>query len=247
MKTRPHPPSRAFTLVELLTVIAILALLAALLTASLGAVRNASERASCMANLRALGGAIHAYANDHNQYLPPGNRVGMGNFGRLLSGYIAPMKTTTMSADVFYCPANERAGSPPPDGYPPNRYKGWSGYFFGYLLNASLFRITSSDPAASTYIPDNEGRIKLSAVASPGKIVALMDMPTRQPGVGGPPTSGLANRNYFDPASPQFSLGLVHSGAGNILFLDGHVKAFRRQRLPVMSLPGQTTTWWPEQ
>lgn len=52
---------RAFTLVELLTVIGILAVLLALLLPSLGAVRDVAKTAQCLANLRQLATAAAAY------------------------------------------------------------------------------------------------------------------------------------------------------------------------------------------
>lgn len=235
-----------FTLVKLIAGLAIMAILAALFFGGMRSVRESSERAKCAGNLRTLGVAIHAYTADNNGRLPPGNRASIGNFGRLLSAYTAPMKSTTMSADVFYCPGNVRLGSPPMEGYA-GGYKGWSGYFFNYVLNASLFPITSSDPNSTTYIPDHEAVVSLGSILIPSKTVALMDMPTRAPGTSGPPTSGLARGTYFDPNHAQFILGTVHDGLGNILFIDGHVEAFNRTKpLPVNSLPGRETTWWPE-
>jgi len=63
---------RAFTLVELLTAIAILALLVALLLPSLAAARGQAEVAGCLANLRQLGIAIHAYAQAQAGRIPVG-------------------------------------------------------------------------------------------------------------------------------------------------------------------------------
>lgn len=124
------PPCRSsgFTLVEVLAVLGITALLAALIMGGMGAIRMASERVRCASNLRALGVGIHAYAADHAGTLPPGNRKSIGNFGRLLAEYTEPMVTATMAAKVFYCPGNVRLGSPPAGGYPTGpRWNGLQG------------------------------------------------------------------------------------------------------------------------
>jgi prepilin-type N-terminal cleavage/methylation domain-containing protein/prepilin-type processing-associated H-X9-DG protein len=237
---------RGFTLLELLLAIFIISVLMMLSLAGAQRMRIASDRAECVSNLRGLGAAVIAYAADNNNFLPPGNRSNMGGgFHRILAQYTAPMKTTTMSSDVFYCPANVRLGGPPENGFPVGTgYKGWSGYFFNYMLNASVFRITNPDITASTYVPDSEARIRLSSVQVPSRTVALMDLPTTTKQNAGPPTSQLINATYFIPTNSAFSLGVVHGNVGNVLFVDGHVEAFdRKSRMKVMSLPSQSEPW----
>lgn len=60
-----------FTLVELLVVIAVLALLAGLLLPVLAAAPEKARRANCMSNLRQIHLALAMYADDHNDWLPP--------------------------------------------------------------------------------------------------------------------------------------------------------------------------------
>src|SRR4051812_11428660 len=62
--------SRAFTLVELLTVIAIIGILAALIIPTLGSVREKAQRAVDANNLREILKAAQIYAADHNDRLP---------------------------------------------------------------------------------------------------------------------------------------------------------------------------------
>jgi prepilin-type N-terminal cleavage/methylation domain-containing protein/prepilin-type processing-associated H-X9-DG protein len=60
----------AFTLVELLVVLAVIGVLAGLLLPALGRAKSRAYRASCLNNLRQLGLAIAMYADDHDQRLP---------------------------------------------------------------------------------------------------------------------------------------------------------------------------------
>jgi prepilin-type N-terminal cleavage/methylation domain-containing protein/prepilin-type processing-associated H-X9-DG protein len=60
----------AFTLVELLIVIGIIALLLALLLTSASAARNQANRLHCAANLRAVGQVMFVYAADNRGLVP---------------------------------------------------------------------------------------------------------------------------------------------------------------------------------
>lgn len=60
-----------FTLVELLMVIAVIALLIALLLPALGRVRSQARLTQCVANIRSQTSLVLVYANDFKEALPP--------------------------------------------------------------------------------------------------------------------------------------------------------------------------------
>lgn len=69
MRTRPANRCRAFSLVELLIVIAVIAILAALLLPTLKSAQNQSAKAADLSNLRQVITAVHVYTGDNNDVL----------------------------------------------------------------------------------------------------------------------------------------------------------------------------------
>jgi len=67
---RKRALQRAFTLVELMVVIAIIAILIALFLAVLSRARASASSVACCSNLRQIGVAFQVYANDHGGRLP---------------------------------------------------------------------------------------------------------------------------------------------------------------------------------
>jgi prepilin-type N-terminal cleavage/methylation domain-containing protein/prepilin-type processing-associated H-X9-DG protein len=101
---------RAFTLIELLAVIAIIGLLSAMIFPVIGNAREKAHQTYCINNLRQLGQAVNAYASDFGNHLPlaeplPSAPVDPGNpkprIRDLLSRYVGG------SADVFRCPRDQ--------------------------------------------------------------------------------------------------------------------------------------------
>ncbi|WP_052361411.1 type II secretion system protein [Geminisphaera colitermitum] len=60
----------AFTLIELLTVIAIIGVLAGIMIPVVSRVRESARKAQCISHLRQIGNGIHLFASDNKSYLP---------------------------------------------------------------------------------------------------------------------------------------------------------------------------------
>jgi prepilin-type N-terminal cleavage/methylation domain-containing protein len=73
MSRRTVVAAQGFTLIELLVVISIIALMSAVILASLNAARNKSFDAARQSNLIQVRQALESYYSDHGSYPPPAN------------------------------------------------------------------------------------------------------------------------------------------------------------------------------
>src|SRR5688572_27432006 len=69
---RHHPRRRAFTLVELLVVIGIIAILIGILIPTLSRARESANKTACLSNIRELGNAFRLYAAGNKDAMPIG-------------------------------------------------------------------------------------------------------------------------------------------------------------------------------
>jgi prepilin-type processing-associated H-X9-DG protein/prepilin-type N-terminal cleavage/methylation domain-containing protein len=93
----------AFTLVELLIVIAIIGALIALLLPAVQAARAVARRSQCASNMRQIGLAIHQYANVHQGLFPlMAHDVDNDNFDKCWITTLAPFLENV--DDVRLCP-----------------------------------------------------------------------------------------------------------------------------------------------
>jgi prepilin-type N-terminal cleavage/methylation domain-containing protein/prepilin-type processing-associated H-X9-DG protein len=122
----------AFTLVELLVVIGIIAVLISILLPALSKARQAANQLVCSSNLKQLGNVFNFYVNDHQGSLPPGYwasptypgggfkwyyympytyKLGIGEPQGLPSEFPVWLKKTDPQANYFTCPSDLGARS----------------------------------------------------------------------------------------------------------------------------------------
>ena len=99
----------AFTLVELLLVIAIIAVLAALLLSAVGRGKARAQRAVCTSNLRQISLGVRLYSDD-SEDVPPGARTNaldpFSAFKRLMKNYVGLEGASSEHDRLFACPSD---------------------------------------------------------------------------------------------------------------------------------------------
>ncbi len=112
----------AFTLVELLVVLAVVSALAALILPVLASGREAARRAACSSNLRQLYGAMSMYCADHSGALPLYQNVLGARFSLEEStpaqlvpedglGLVSVLGPYIRNSSVWFCPSDPERGT----------------------------------------------------------------------------------------------------------------------------------------
>ncbi len=117
----------AFTLLELLVVVAIIGILAALLLPALSAAHQKARCAQCNNNLQQIGIAFTMYAQEHADHLPQRyygiNSNGMSiGYDEVLIPYTGSSNAKTNIAQLFLCPSQRQTDYPKQPGYGMNWY-----------------------------------------------------------------------------------------------------------------------------
>jgi prepilin-type N-terminal cleavage/methylation domain-containing protein/prepilin-type processing-associated H-X9-DG protein len=236
-----HRP-RAFTLVELLVVIAVLVLLIALLLPALRTARDQSRSLGCAGNLRQLGNTMSAYAFDW-QYFPVGIDQHAVNNERV---WLWPPQLRMMGADedTMHCPATDdstrwvpRFGSGEPAfyGYEPDevRIRGRTHVFsYGYNVWGAWI---GRDPNLGMGVYRDTpvwGETRLSQVVKPTAMIAFAD-------------STLTD--YWSGYIGIYRVGQypsqIHRGNANVLYVDTHVQAEGPETLIAVGDPEVARRW----
>ena len=226
---RPYPRNnRAFTLVEILAVVAILALLAAVLLPAYGRMQQNAGAARCASNLRQISTYINQFSGDNNGCLPISRVWGSGGIAwyEQLTPYSGVENTTAIQPAVkaFVCPQSNF----------PNRLDGRAmGLSYGYNakfgqaqwrpvnMRRPLSRIILLAERWASNTPDPNGR----------RGGADWNWAVNPPYDAVPNTGGNA------------CLRVKHAGTSNYLFLDGHIERLKpEQTYP--DGPGTPTDLW---
>lgn len=207
---------RGFTLIELLVVIAIIAILAAILFPVFAKAREKARQSSCLSNLKQIGVAAMAYAQDYDELFNPGDFLvdGADNWWpHVLYPYIK-------NTQIYRCPSGHYSalGGIALGGATINCSYGWNNYL-NYRAMAQV-----AAPADVVYVVDTNGGTHLwdpAHIWPPG------------------------NNTAYPPGGDRIGVDGWHNGGCNLCFADGHAKWLQRTKIvPSMFYPN-TTGWTP--
>jgi prepilin-type processing-associated H-X9-DG protein len=249
MSPRGTPPRacqpRAFTLIEILALIAIVGVLAALLFPMVGRVRESANQAKCVSNLRTLSAALLLAAGENNgilplaldQSLPQDQR----NWMNKVSATVGPWSTSVASggqpnSSIFNCPTTKRKGTGT-----------WPATSPCYGVNTSIMGIVyvgaGPDPSSSKSLAALNRLSTLALIGDVGGPNGIMDGDFRMNAeafVASGFPAGMSTLPFQFPAPrhPPTRNGNYVAGAFNLAFCDGHVETIKATdpRLPTQEL-----------
>ncbi|MEO6908979.1 MAG: prepilin-type N-terminal cleavage/methylation domain-containing protein [Abditibacteriaceae bacterium] len=228
MKRTNRIKRSGFTLIEILVVIGIIALLAAILFPVLSRARESARAKACMSNLQQLGLAFQQYTQDYGRRYPGAGQYQKWDLGgHWVSG---PHNQPIASLSPPYGPFPTTAGS--------------TTYYTANVEGGALYSYVRSD---GVYVcPSNvDGSKKLLTYSMNCAIAGMNDVRLRTPSeIVLLVDEDKANDGFFYvpgtnpvPFTSTDSLTKVHNDGGNILFCDGHVKFYPYNAYPLTIAP----------
>jgi prepilin-type N-terminal cleavage/methylation domain-containing protein/prepilin-type processing-associated H-X9-DG protein len=203
------PLRSGFTLIELMVAIAVIAILAGLLLATLGRSKDSAKRTQCLNNLRQLGLACKMYADDNSDHLPT-PKVAVGNWPWDIEKKACDdFAAAGVTRPVFYCPGFPKQNNDFLWDFPePFRV---IGYVHTFPNAALLFKTNINETMTPpSWAPDPSSRVLMADATFCDEVGDF----TRLQGAW----TELHQTSHLNGSQPV---------GGNILFVDGRV-AWRR-------------------
>lgn len=222
----------AFSMIELLVCIAVIALLVTLLTPFIRQSRDVASAALCAGNLRGVGSALLTYATENGGDFPAmveGYNPTTGMWMETLSPYLF-FSLTHRNHTHYYCPQVDVNSSP----------RRWGSPDYGPNDKMLVRRNSSSGPQGEQ---SGIALVNLASVLSPAETLLVADAaPARNPNWGSWFLLGDDFIRNWDTTGMQVQregAPALRHGSGkafNAVFVDGHVESLRADDAKLSSI-----------
>jgi prepilin-type processing-associated H-X9-DG protein/prepilin-type N-terminal cleavage/methylation domain-containing protein len=235
---RARAAARAFTLVELLVVIGIVAVLIAILLPTLSRAREAAKSVACLSNLRQMATAAQVYAYNHAGHFP-------------IAYYSVATPTLAVSYNWDYTTVRDKTTTPHTITVEPGLLWGGGGRGERMAVQQCPSFDGRSNAGADPFTGYNYntsyiGHGAFELVVAPAK-VSQVRRPSETALFGDGQWSGGANKFMRSPfggsGDATFSgryagtQGYRHRGRTNVAFCDGHAESWPERH--IKTIPGE--------